>query len=105
MIHPTIPLLSGKEGLAYGTCLATTGFEAVFKGRPAHAGGAPLLGVNAIDAASLAYTTVGMLTQQIRPTDRINILVKTREGPANIIADETAIQCAVRSATFGDIKA
>lgn len=38
----------------------------------AHAGLSPWEGQNALDAAVLAYTSVGLLRQQIKPTHRVH---------------------------------
>ena len=38
----------------------------------AHAGLSPWEGQNALDAAVLAYTNIGLLRQQIQPTHRIH---------------------------------
>lgn len=38
----------------------------------AHAGLSPWEGQNALDAAVLAYTNVGLLRQQIKPTHRVH---------------------------------
>ena len=40
--------------------------------RSAHAGLSPWEGKNALDAAVLAYTSIGLLRQQIRPTHRVH---------------------------------
>jgi metal-dependent amidase/aminoacylase/carboxypeptidase family protein len=39
-------------------------------GRNAHAAGIPWEGINALDAMVLAYNNIGLLRQQILPTDR-----------------------------------
>lgn len=50
--------------------LSMTNLDVKFKGKPAHAGLAPWEGVNALDAAVLAYTGIGVLRQQILPSCR-----------------------------------
>lgn len=41
-----------------------------YEGKPAHAGGAPWDGINALDAAVGAYVNVSMLRQQMKPDYR-----------------------------------
>lgn len=107
MSHPLshLPHISARSaGVAYGTCLAAVGFSAKFHGKPAHAGQTPWLGLNALDAASLTYSAVGLLRQHIKPTDRIGIILPEGGTATNIIPDKGAIECTVRSATLNDIQ-
>ena len=71
MVHPVnkgaIP--TGAAGLAYGTCLTGQIWNAEFTGKAAHSGTAPWEGINALDAAALAYSAVGLLRQQMRPAN------------------------------------
>jgi metal-dependent amidase/aminoacylase/carboxypeptidase family protein len=45
-------------------------FDVEFFGRNAHAAGIPWEGINALDAMISAYSSIGLLRQQIKPTDR-----------------------------------
>jgi amidohydrolase len=106
MIHPTTPQANGDSGVAYGTCLASMGTTAVFRGQGTHAGSTPWLGVNALDAAVLSYSAIGMLRQQIRPDDRINLIIKAKEDSrVNIIAESSAVDCNIRCPTFAEVRA
>ncbi|KAJ8106832.1 hypothetical protein OPT61_g9280 [Boeremia exigua] len=106
MVHPVQPLPGGKDGVAYGTCLAATAFEANFLGKASHAGVLPWLGVNALDAASLAYTAIGLLRQQCRPTDRINVVLdrENRTG-CGVITDKASLSFGVRCASLNEVRA
>ncbi|ETS85116.1 hypothetical protein PFICI_03141 [Pestalotiopsis fici W106-1] len=110
MLHPIPPVdrdhpdTTGLfDGISYGTCLAGSRFRATFKGKAAHAGAMPWLGVNALDAATLAYTAVGMLRQQIMPHDRINIIIKEGGTSSNVISDRSVIDACTRSATLKEM--
>ncbi|OQE14789.1 hypothetical protein PENFLA_c035G06733 [Penicillium flavigenum] len=85
-------------------------------GCPAEEGGAgkvklinmaqiPWAGVNALDAATLAYSAVGMLRQHIRPSDRINIILPEGGTAHNVIPDKSRILCSVRSENFSEMEA
>jgi len=82
MIHPGgLPDGSGGVGVVSPT-LAIQTIDVEFHGRTAHAAGAPWNGINALDAANIAYTAVSALRQQIHPTDRVHgIIVKGGEAP------------------------
>ncbi|CAK39975.1 hypothetical protein M747DRAFT_285208 [Aspergillus niger ATCC 13496] len=108
MSHPTLQfphMPAGSAGVAFGSCLAATGFLAHFKGKPAHAAQMPWAGVNALDAASLAYQAVGLLRQHIRPTDRINIIIPEGGTAHNVIPDKAQIRVNVRSETLKEMNA
>jgi amidohydrolase len=71
MSHPMGgDIYGGKTGIAFGSCVASAKFRAIFVGRTAHAAAAPHDGINALDAAVLAYNGVSMLRQQILPAQR-----------------------------------
>jgi Xaa-Arg dipeptidase len=108
MLHPTPPVEgrpSSLAGISYGTCLAAGRFRVRFRGKAAHAGAMPWMGVNALDAATLAYSAVGMLRQQILPTDRVNIVIRDGGSSSNIITDDTTVDVSTRSATTKQMKA
>ena len=46
-------------------------FRAEFRGKPAHAAGAPWEGKNALDAVVAAYQSLSMLRQQMQPTCKV----------------------------------
>lgn len=54
----------------------------------AHAGLSPWEGKNALDAAVLAYTNIGLLRQQIKPTHRVHGVFEGKDwapnGPYNL---------------------
>ncbi|KAJ5261326.1 hypothetical protein N7478_011921 [Penicillium angulare] len=106
MSHPTphFPHISADSaGVAFGTTLAAAGFTADFTGKSAHAAQMPWAGVNALDAASLAYQAVGLLRQHIKPTERINIILPEGGTAQNIIPDKARIRFSVRSETLKEM--
>lgn len=77
MTHPFAAALIPAvfKGVAYGTCVASAKFGATFTGKPAHAAAAPHQGINALDAAVLAYNGVSVLRQQIKPDERLQVVI------------------------------
>ncbi|KKA18520.1 Amidohydrolase, partial [Rasamsonia emersonii CBS 393.64] len=71
-------------------------------GKPAHAGGNPWDGVNALDALVSAYNNVAMLRQQIRPEQRIHAAFTKVPQVMNVIPDHTAVTFGTRSPTWAD---
>lgn len=50
--------------------------------KPAHAAGAPWDGINALDAATMAYASINAMRQQLHPSDRVHgIIVNGGEAP------------------------
>lgn len=82
MIHPVggMGVKVGHSAITPTVALNTVNVE--FFGRTAHAGGAPWDGVNALDAANIAYTSISALRQQIHTTDRVHgIILKGGDAP------------------------
>ena len=52
--------------------IAASMFEVAYTGKESHASAFPELGINAADALTVAQTAIGLLRQQIRPSDRIH---------------------------------
>ncbi|CAG8730243.1 7341_t:CDS:2, partial [Cetraspora pellucida] len=63
MVHPSV--LNG----GFINFLAVQSADVEYFGKPAHASAMPYLGINALDAIVLAYNNIGLLRQQILPTD------------------------------------
>jgi amidohydrolase len=94
MVHPA------PFDMAEPPTLAFAEFEAHYHGKASHASAAPELGVNAGDALVVAQTSIGLLRQHIRPTDRVHGIV-TRGGEApNVIPAHTAARYYVRARTL-----
>jgi metal-dependent amidase/aminoacylase/carboxypeptidase family protein len=91
MLHP------GTNNVAFfsSAALATCNIE--FKGRPAHAAASPWEGNNTLDALVLAHSAVGLVRQQLLPSDRIHGIITNGGKAFNIIPDYCAAMYAVRS--------
>ncbi|KAI6096063.1 hypothetical protein EDD16DRAFT_1733103 [Pisolithus croceorrhizus] len=69
------------------------------KGWTAHAGLSPWEGQNALDAAVLAYTSIGLLRQHTKPTHRIHGIFEGKDWAPNIIPDNSTMYWYVRAPT------
>ncbi|CCM01369.1 uncharacterized protein FIBRA_03419 [Fibroporia radiculosa] len=70
----------------------------------AHAGAAPWEGQNALDAAFLAYSSVSVLRQQIKPTHRVHGIVIGKDWAPNIIPDNAQMRWVVRAPTWDEVE-
>lgn len=79
-------------------------FEVVYTGRAAHAAAAPQAGVNALDAATIALTSIGLLRQQLPTTVRTAAVVTSGGEVTNIIPARTVVQAEVRSFDLDELQ-
>ncbi|KAF8466503.1 aminoacylase 1-like protein 2 [Gautieria morchelliformis] len=79
--------------------LAIQAITVEFFGHTAHASAAPWEGINALDAAVLAYTSISALRQQIKPTYRVHGIIEGRNWAPNVIPDYAKLSYIVRSPT------
>lgn len=70
---------------------------ATFKGVAAHASSQPFMGRNALDAASLAYQAMGLLRQQMPPSDRLHAIITEGGERPSIVPAEAQMEIFVRS--------
>lgn len=68
-----------------------------YTGRAAHASAEPFMGRNALDAATLFYTGVGLLRQQMLPVDRVHAVIAEGGTRASIICERAVVNVYVRS--------
>lgn len=99
MAHPisTHQLKGGYTGLAGMDMIASHKFKVEFHGRPAHAGGQPWNGLNALDAAIATYNNVSMLRQQMRPDERVHCVIEDGGTVPNVITQYSRMNWYVRS--------
>ena len=102
MTHPmAAPMFPPTpRGIAYGTSVASAKFGATFTGKPAHAAAAPWEGNNALDAAVLAYTGLGLLRQQVRDGQRIQVVILEGGKAPGIITERAVLDMNVRAKTM-----
>ena len=92
--HPTGEIVAGIDGF-----LAVSQFEATFNGEPAHAGGRPEMGNNAIQALATAVTNLYGIARHGDGATRVNVGVIEGGTAANIIAEEAHMVVEVRGET------
>ncbi|MBD8079967.1 M20 family metallopeptidase [Cellulosimicrobium arenosum] len=68
-----------------------------FTGRAAHASAQPFMGRNALDAAHLAYQGIGLLRQQMPPSDRVHATIAEGGTRPSIITERAVMHLYARS--------
>ncbi|WP_243795153.1 amidohydrolase [Saccharopolyspora gloriosae] len=91
MVHPAATEAAAMPGMAVSQ------FDVTYRGRSAHAGSHPHLGINAADAMTVAQVAIGLLRQQTAASDRIQGIVTEAGTAANIIPDTSGGNWIVRS--------
>ncbi|CAG8786203.1 17373_t:CDS:2, partial [Gigaspora rosea] len=64
-----------------------------------------IIGINALDAINLAYINIGLLRQQILPTNRIHGIITDGGKSSNVIPEYTSGTFQIRGITMKDLKA
>ncbi|MCC6225244.1 MAG: M20 family metallopeptidase [Microthrixaceae bacterium] len=93
MVHPADADLDSFWAIAIHELRCT------FHGRAAHAAAAPERGVNALDAAVLAYMGVAALRQHIAPHERVHGIFTHGGDKPNVVPELASMQWYVRSAS------
>lgn len=83
----------------YPTCLAMQDVQVTFSGLSSHAAAFPWEGINALDAAVMAYNALSVLRQQLRPTWRFHGIITNGGSKPNIIPDKASMAYYVRAPT------
>ncbi|XP_044146477.1 peptidase M20 domain-containing protein 2-like [Bufo gargarizans] len=91
MAHPA------QDDAAYLPDVAIHDVTVKYYGKASHAAAYPWEGINALDAAILAYNNISLLRQQMKPTWRVHGIIKNGGVKPNIIPDYTELQFYLRA--------
>jgi amidohydrolase len=83
--------------------IAASMFDVRYAGKEAHAAAWPELGVNALDAMTIAQTAIGLLRQHMRSGERVHGIVTKGGDAPNIIPAETMARYIVRAETVAEL--
>ncbi|KAH9990559.1 hypothetical protein BJV77DRAFT_1123289 [Russula vinacea] len=98
------PVAGDTLELGFVSSLAMQTLSVEYFGQPAHAGYAPWDGVNALDAAFVAYAGISALRQQIRPEQRVHGVISGRDWTPNVIPDYAKMTWSVRADAWGTLE-
>lgn len=98
-VHPT-----GEAHVRSGESQAMEAIQFTFKGKTAHAAGAPHEGINALDGVLMLFNSINALRQQTLETARIHGIISNGGKAANIIPDLAVANFYVRAQTLSYLK-
>ncbi|XP_030645339.1 peptidase M20 domain-containing protein 2-like [Chanos chanos] len=97
MAHPA------QENSAFHSCMAITDCTVKCHGKASHAAAYPWEGLNALDAAVLAYSSLSVLRQQLKPDWRLHGIIKHGGTKPNIIPAYTELEYYLRTPLRRDL--
>ena len=98
MVHPS------KKSIIMPAFLSITFLQITFTGKAAHAASYPWEGVNALDAAVMAYNSISVLRQQMKPSWRVHGIITNGGAKANIIPEKAVMEFMVRAPERDELK-
>ena len=93
MIHPA------PVAIIAPSLLAICSLKITFTGKAAHAAAFPWEGLNALDAAVMAYNSISVLRQQMKPDWRVHGVITNGGAKPNIIPEKSVMEYYVRAPT------
>ncbi len=87
----------GQKDTLGGTSWASHPIEITFHGKPAHAGGNPQAGINALDACVSAYTAIRMMRNHWRDDVRVAGIITHGGDAPNVVPERATARFTVRS--------
>ncbi|CAO3563782.1 unnamed protein product [Mortierella alpina] len=97
-------LHGANADVVYPAFLALDTVTVEFFGKASHASASPWEGINALDAAVLSYTNIGLMRQQMHPSQRVHGIIKDGGKAANIIPDYTLSTYTVRAPKYTEVE-
>ncbi|XP_062980953.1 xaa-Arg dipeptidase [Elgaria multicarinata webbii] len=97
MAHPS------QEDAAYLPDVAEHDVTVKYYGKASHAAAYPWEGVNALDAAVLAYNNLSLLRQQMKPTWRVHGVIKNGGVKPNIIPSYAELEFYLRAPSLREL--
>ncbi|XP_053191722.1 peptidase M20 domain-containing protein 2-like [Scomber japonicus] len=97
MAHPA------QQDASFLPCVALDEVSVKYHGKASHASAYPWEGVNALDAAVLAYNNISVLRQQLKPEWRLHGIIKHGGVKPNIIPAYTELQFYLRTPLVEDL--
>jgi amidohydrolase len=98
MLHP------GPHDIAAARSLALSQVAVRYEGREAHAAVAPYLGLNAVDAVTVAQVAIGLLRQQMAPGQMAHGIVTDGGQATNVIPAHAEMQYTMRATDTASLR-
>jgi len=92
-IHAAMMVHPAPVEMIEAHLIAASMFDVHYTGKEAHASAFPELGINAADALTVAQTSIGLLRQHLRPTDRVHGFITHGGGnEANLSGSSNSVR-------------
>ena len=85
--------------------IACVELKVTYTGKAAHAAAFPWEGVNALDAAVMAYTSISVLRQQMKPDHSVHGVITNGGAKPNIIPEKASMEYYIRAPTRSEVYA
>jgi amidohydrolase len=93
MVHPT----DAEIGPVMIRTRASTAYSVTYTGRAAHAAAQPWAGINALDAMTVALTSIGLARQQLEPGQQIHGYIDRAGSAPNVIPESAHGEWMIRA--------
>lgn len=103
-IHAAMMVHPAPVEMIEAHLIAASMFDVYYTGKEAHASAFPELGINAADALTVAQTSIGLLRQHLRPTDRVHGFTTHGGDAPNVIPAHTSARYIVRAENIEELK-
>jgi metal-dependent amidase/aminoacylase/carboxypeptidase family protein len=98
MVHPApVEILEAH-------LIAASMFDVHYTGKEAHASAFPEMGINAADALTVAQTSIGLLRQHLRQTDRVHGITTHGGDAPNVVPAHTSARYLVRGENLAELE-
>ena len=84
--------------------IAIIDWRITFHGKAAHAAAFPSKGKNALDASTMAYNSISVFRQQMKPMHSIHGIITNGGTQPNIIPDKSEMEYYIRAPTLQDLE-
>lgn len=86
-----------RNSAGRGRSMAREAIQFEFHGKPAHAGGSPWNGINALNAVMIMFRNIDALRQHVKPDVRLHGIIEKGGDAANIVPEHTVAKFYVRA--------
>ncbi len=103
-IAATVMLHPGPLDIAAARSLALSQVAVTYRGKEAHAAVAPYLGINAVDAITVAQVAIGLLRQQMAPGQMVHGIITDGGQATNVIPARAEMHYTMRATEAGSLR-
>lgn len=86
-----------RNAASRGRSMAREAIQFEFYGKPAHAGGAPWNGINALNAVMIMFRNIDALRQHVKPEVRLHGIIEKGGDAANIVPEHAVAKYYIRA--------